>query len=110
MITPDGTMTLPAGRSNLYPRGEGSLVTTPDGRVLAANVTAIVRLTPKSVQPILDLGSKPFDGISGFAPEGIAVSRNGAIYVDTWLGNGYTNKTAVVEIRPGGHVQLLWKS
>jgi len=110
MVTPGGTMTLPDGKSGFYPRGFGCVVTGPDGRVLAVSGTAIVRLTPHGTEPIRDLGRRPVGGVGGFAPEGIAVAPNGAVYTDTWVGNGFANKTTLIEIRPGGRVRVLWKS
>jgi len=109
MITPKGIMTLPDGIGNFYPRGEGDLVTAPDGSVLAANTLAIVRLTPHGMAPIFDFSRKPFAGVTFFLPEGIAVAPNGDIYADTWDGNGYANKTALIVVRPGKKPRVLWK-
>jgi hypothetical protein len=58
---------------------------------------------------VFDFTSKPFDGITGFLPEGIAVARNGEIYADTSNVNGYANKTALIAVRPGGKPHVLWK-
>ena len=49
-------------------------------------------------------------GITGFAPDGIAVAANGTIYLDTSPADGYASKTALIEIRPDGTVHVLWES
>lgn len=109
MITPKGIMTLPDGVENFYPRGKGALVTAPDGSVYAANAMAIVELTPHGTKTIFDFSDRHFDGIRTFLPQGIAVAPNGDIYTDTALGNGFTNKTALVVVRPGAKPRVLWK-
>jgi len=51
-----------------------------------------------------DLGSVPVrDHLHG-----IAVA-NPTVYLDTWP-NGDANKTALIEIQPGGTVRVLWQS
>jgi streptogramin lyase len=108
MITPKGIMTLPAGIGTLYNEGGTRFTTAPDGTVLATTYLTIVRLTPHGMVKVFDF-SKPIDGITGFLPEGIAVAPNGDIYADTWYGNGYANKTALIVMRPGGKPRLLWE-
>jgi hypothetical protein len=101
-------MTLPAGIAGFYPRGDGALMTAPDGSVLAANTQAIVRLTPHGMKTVFDFSRKPFAGITAFLPEGIAIAPDGDIYTDTWNGNGWANKTALVVLRPGRTPRVLW--
>jgi hypothetical protein len=108
MITPKGSMRLPAGIGTLYNEGGTSFATAPDGAVLATNYLAIVRLTPHGMVKVFDL-SRPVDGVTGFLPEGIAVASNGDIYVDTWYGNGYANKTALMVTRLGKKPRVLWE-
>ena len=38
--------------------------------------------------------------VHNFQPNGIAVGRDGTIYVDTWNGNGYADAIAIVAISP----------
>jgi len=109
MITPKGIMTDPAGIGGFYPRGYGLLVPAPDGSVLAANNQRIVRLTPRGMSTVIDFSDRAFDGVTGFLPQGIAVAANGEIYADTSPGNGYTNRTALIVVRPGGTPHVLWK-
>jgi streptogramin lyase len=47
-------------------------------------------------------------GVTGFSPNGIAVAPNGTVYLDTFYGNGYADRSALVAIAPGGHASLLW--
>lgn len=109
MITPGGVMRAPAGLFDFYPRGEGAVVTAPNGNVYATNGESIVRLTPHGMKTVVNFTGKRFDGITGFVPQGVAVAANGTIYTDTALGNGYTNRTALIEVRPGKRPRVLWK-
>jgi hypothetical protein len=42
--------------------------------------------------------------------DGLAVGKNGDIYVDTNVGNTFTSVSAILELRPNGSVVALWKS
>jgi len=110
MITPGGKMVLPMGIDGFYPRGDGGLVTRPNGNVIAMDEQRIVRLSPKGARTILDLSRRRIDGVTGFQPNGLAVARDGTIFTDTWMGNGNASKTALIKISPRGHVQVLWRS
>jgi glucose/arabinose dehydrogenase len=110
MITPGGVMTLPDGTDGFYPRGGGGLVTAPNGNVLAMNTQQIDRLTPHGIRVIYTLPTHPRVAIQGFLPNGIAVAANGTLYLDTSSGNGWTSKTALIEIQPHGIVRVLWES
>jgi sugar lactone lactonase YvrE len=109
-ITRRGVMRLPHGIDGFYPRGDGGLVAIPDGGVMAMNTEQIDRITTYGIQAIYNLPAHPRIGISGFLPDGIAMAANGTLYLDTWRGNGWTSKTALVEIRPSGIVRVLWQS
>lgn len=110
MVTPGGTMTLPLGTTGIYPRGDGGLVEGPDGQVIGMNELAIDRLSPRGAQTIISFENpNRFLGIHGFSPNGIAVGRDGVIYTDTFYGNGYTDKSALVAISPDGQSsRILW--
>jgi len=110
MITPGGKMILPMGVDGFYPRGAGGLVTGPDGHVIAMNGQSIVRLGARGARPILDLSQQRIDGVAGFLPNGLAIAPDSTIFTDTFAGNGYASKTALIRISPGGHIQVLWKS
>ncbi len=110
MITPGGRMVLPMGVDGFYPRGAGGLVTGPNGHVIAMNGQSIVRLGTRGARTILDLSRQRIDGVAGFLPNGLAIAPDGTIFTDTFAGNGYTSKTALISISPGGHIQVLWKS
>jgi len=110
MITPSGIMKLPDGTDGFYPRDSGGLATAPDGTVLAMNTQQIDQITSHGIQAIYNLPAHPRVGIQGFLPDGIAIAPNGTLYLDTWRGNGYANKTALIAIRPDGTVRVLWQS
>ena len=110
MITPGGIMTLPDGTGGFYPRGNGGLATAPGGAVLAMNTQQIDRVTSHGIQAIYNLPAHPRVGIQGFLPDGIAIAPNGTLYLDTWRGNGWASKTALIAIQPGGTVRVIWQS
>lgn len=109
VVSPQGTITAPAGPlGSLYPRGDGGLVAAPDGTVLAMDELGVDRLSPAGVDQIVSFRS-PFHGITGFSPGGIAVGSDGTVYVDTWYGNGFTDRSALAAIRPDGTSTVLWE-
>lgn len=74
------------------------------------NTQQIDRITPHSIQAIYTLPARPHVAIQGFLPNGIAVAVNGALYLDTWRGNGWALRTALIEIQPHGTVSVIWES
>ena len=110
VVTPSGTLTEPPGYQPIYPRGNGGLVQSPDGSVVAMSELEIVRLSPTTSHTIVSFYPAPFHGIRAFSPSGIAMSPDGTIFVDTYYGNGYTDTTAIASIRPDGTSSILWKA
>ncbi len=114
MVTPQGTIAYPLGTgSHFFTRGVGGLVTAPDGSVLGLNESSVVRLSPQRAQTVRSFpqsANQTFLGVSGFFPNGIAVGPDGSIYVDTFLGNGYAEKSAIAAIAPNGQPTLLWSA
>ena len=110
MIAPGGQVSLPAGADGFYPRGPGGLASTAGGSVLAMNTGQIDRLTSHGMQVLYDLLTSPPAGIKGFVPDGIAIAPDRTLYLDTRLGNGFASKTALIQIRPGGAVRVIWQS
>jgi sugar lactone lactonase YvrE len=110
MISPSGRVSLPIGAAGFYPRGDGGLVTGPDGSVLAMNTQQVDRLTSHGVDVLYNVPAYPRIGVTGFLPDGIAVAPDGALYLDTWSGNGWAAKTALIEIGSAGTVSVLWAS
>jgi hypothetical protein len=108
MITHSGIMTLPDGTNGFYPRGNGGLVTAPDGTVLGMNTQQIDQVTSHGVHVLYNLPVHPRIAINGFAPDGIAIAPGQTIYIDTWSGNGYAAKTALAEIKPNGIPHVIW--
>jgi sugar lactone lactonase YvrE len=111
VVTPSGTLTAPPGDQNIYPRGNAGLATAPDGSVIAMNEVSTVRLAPSGDTPIVSFYPVTFHGIRGFSPNGLAVGPDGTIYVDTYYGNGFADRTALASISPNGSTsQILWES
>jgi sugar lactone lactonase YvrE len=110
MIAPDGRVSLPMGTDGFYPRGPGGLASTPGGTVLAMNTQQIDRVTSHGAQVLYNLPIHPRVGVRGWASDGIAIAPDGTLYLDTWRGNGYASKTALIAIQPGGVVRVLWHS
>jgi sugar lactone lactonase YvrE len=93
-----------------YPRGNGGLVATPRGPVIAMDDLQVVEVSPAGVHAIVTTHQLGFPGLGAFEIDGIAVNPAGDIYVDTFDGNGYANASAVAEVRANGGSTLLWRS
>ena len=111
MIDPQGIVHL---LGSLYPRGPGGLVTAPDGSVVAMDSLAVVGLSPQGFTTLVSFprtDKVSYLGVTGFSPDGIAVAPGGATYLDTFSGNGYADKSALIMIpAPGaGSPSLLWE-
>jgi DNA-binding beta-propeller fold protein YncE len=110
MVDPEGIV---HDLGSLYPRGPSGLTTLPDGSVVAMDELAVDKLSPQGFQTIVSFPTTAkvsYLGVTGFSPNGIAVGANGTIYLDTFYGNGFADKSALVMI-PGegsGPPSLLW--
>ncbi len=98
----------------LYPRGPGGLVTAPDGSVVAMDVLAVVGLSPQGFKTLVSFPTTDkvsYLGITGFSPNGIALAPGGTMYLDTFSGNGYADKSALIMIpaKGSGSPSLLWE-
>lgn len=109
MITAGGRMRLPIGQTGFYPHGMGGLAAGPAG-VIAMNGQRVQEITHRGLRTLLDFSHDRPAGIRGFLPNGIAMGPGGVIYLDTYAGNGYSAKTALIAVRPGGQVRVLWQS
>jgi sugar lactone lactonase YvrE len=100
-ITPHGTA-LRAWQT--YAHG---LATAPDGSiVIGTQFGPVQRIRDGKLSTVVDLGKgKPFG--FPFQEDGIAVARDGTIFIDTLVGNGYTNQTALAAVTPDGKARLL---
>jgi hypothetical protein len=97
----------------------GSLSEASRGSVVLSYGGGIFRFSSTgTVEPIGHLGSA-IDSALGrltkgphmfIGGDGVAVSVNGDIYVDTNVGNTFTSVSAILELRPNGSVVPLWKS
>ncbi len=74
------------------------------------NGQRVQAITGHGTRTLLDFSRDHPAGIGGFLPNGIAVGTDGTFYLDTDAGNGYASRTALIEIRPGGQVRVLWQS
>ena len=111
LVQPSGLLTEPMGDQSIYPHGDGGLATTPDGGVIAMGELSVVRLSPNGAQTIISFYPGLFHGIRGFSPNGIAIGPDGTIYVDTFYGNGFTDRSAIVSISSSGSSsQVLWEA
>lgn len=105
LVRPDGI--LEQISASFYPRGDGGLVATPGGGVVAMQVSSIASVTPSGLRTIITFGTGIFEGTGGFSPNGIAVGSDGTIYVDTYSGNGYASYSAIAAVSPTSW-SLLW--
>jgi hypothetical protein len=108
MLDTHGRMRMPIGLRGFYPRGAGGIVTGPDGTVYAMETEDVDTLSPHSIHRVFTFTNRRFDGIRNFLPGGIAVARDGTIYLDTALGNGWTNRSAIVSLHDGT-LRVLWR-
>ena len=110
MVDPEGIV---RSLGSLYPRGPGGLVTAPDGSVTAMDELGVVGLSPQGIKTLVRFPTTDkvsYLGITGFSPNGIAVGPGGTMYLDTFYGNGYTDKSALIMIpaQGDGAPSLLW--
>jgi glucose/arabinose dehydrogenase len=103
-----GTLRLPAGTTGFYPRGPGGLVAAPGGRVLAVDTQAVVEVTPRGLRTVYSFAGRRVGRVTGFLPQGLAVSAAGVMYTDTSRGNGWASGSAIVALAPGPRPRVLW--
>ena len=90
------------------------LAPAPDGSVLLAeHGTAVGRVTRGHVEDdFINLVKAKLKGYApgacgGFQADGVAAAAHGAVYVDTFIGNGWTCDNGLVEVGPDGHGREL---
>jgi len=83
------------------------LATAPDGSIVVGTQGGqLLRVRGGTMSTVADLGSgRPFG--FPFQEDGVAVGADGTIYIDTDVGNGYGNRTALAAVDPDGHASLL---
>jgi hypothetical protein len=103
----------------------GSLAAAPDGAVILSDRSGLARFTP--VAGILPIGRSPVDDPTSaldvalrggsadrshrfVGGDGVAVTPSGDFIVDTDADNGWTDRSAVLEVAPPGDVSTLWRS
>jgi len=111
MVDPQGIVRF---LGSVYPRGPSGLVTAPDGSVVAMDELGVVGLSPQGIKTLLSFPTTDkvsYLGVTGFSPNGIAVAPGGALYLDTFSGNGYADKSALIIIpaQGAGSPSLLWE-
>lgn len=83
------------------------LATAPDGSVvIGTQFGAVQRIRDGKLSTIVDLGNGKAFGFP-FQEDGVAVGSDGTIFIDTLVGNGYTNQTALAAVAPDGKARLL---
>jgi sugar lactone lactonase YvrE len=110
MVDPHGIV---HNLGSLYPRGPSGLATLPDGSVVAMDELGVDQLSPEGLQTLVSFPTTAkvsYLGVTGFSPNGIAVDSDGTIYLDTYYGNGYADKSALISIAAdgSGSASLLW--
>ncbi len=96
----------------------GSLAERPGGSVVLSERSGIFQFSPSGTIKATGPSPSAIDAplrtphwnsifIGG---DGVAVSGNGDIYVDTNTGNTFTSVSAILELRPSGKVVTLWRS
>lgn len=100
--------------ASLNPRDDGGLTRDPSGHgVLAMGELSVVHLGSKGQHTVASFDKGPrgwIDGIRKFSPDGIAVSPQGTIYVDSFAGNGFADRSAIAALPRGGSWRVLWES
>jgi sugar lactone lactonase YvrE len=110
MVDPHGIV---HSLGSLYPRGPSGLTTLPDGSAVAMDELGVDKLSPHGFQTLVSFPTTDkvsYLGVTGFSPSGIAVGSNGTIYLDTFYGNGFADKSALIMIPAEGSESpsLLW--
>lgn len=84
-----------------------ALATAPDGSVVVGTQGGrLLRIRDGKLSTVADLGNGKAFGFP-FQEDGVAVARDGTIFVDTFVGNGYTNQTAIAAVTPDGKARIL---
>ena len=100
-ITPRGR---PLRAWETYAHG---VATALDGSVIIGTQFGLLqRIRGGKLSRLADL-TRWWSPKSGFQEDGVAVASDGTIYIDTFVGNGYTDQTALAAVTPGGHARLL---
>jgi NHL repeat len=110
MVDPEGIV---HNLGSLYPRGPSGLTTLPNGSVVAMDELGVDELSPQGFRTLVSFPTTAkvsYLGITGFSPNGIAVGANGAMYLDTFYGNGFADTSALIMIpdQGSGAPLLLW--
>jgi hypothetical protein len=103
-------------------RGDGnapSLVESVDGSVLMSDRFGLFWISSSGVLKPTSISGLSLNRALGhqgrrlntfIGGDGVALSRDGAIYVDTNTGNTFTSISAILMISPRGQVSALWRS
>jgi sugar lactone lactonase YvrE len=104
MISRSGRVVMPIGaHGSFYPRGPAGLAAAPSGDVIALDTQQIVKVTRTGLQVLDTLPAT-------LLPEGIAIAPSGTIYLDTWLGNGWSTQTALYKLDATGRPAFIWQN
>lgn len=109
MIDTDGVLRTPLGEDGFYARGDGGLVTAANGAIIAMETQSILELRPTGATTVFSFAKRHVDGITGFLPNGIAISKAGTIYTDTDGANGWASGAAIIALSPKHQLRILWR-
>lgn len=109
MIDGNGVLRAPLGKDGFYARGTGGLASAADGSVIAMQTQSILQLRTTGAKTLFSFTNRRIDGITGFLPNGIAITKGGTIYTDTDGANGWASGAAIVAVGPKYRLSVLWK-
>lgn len=107
LIDRNGRLRAPAGKDGFYPGGASPFAQVR-GNLYAMNDQRIEIIRPSGLRTVLTFSGRRIGGVTAFQPNGIAVSANGSLYLDSYAGNGVVNRSAILSVDSHLRIHLLW--
>ncbi len=96
--------------TGFYPHSSGGIVAAPDGEVFGLDGTSLDQITSTAVHQMANFTTSYITRTwKAFLPNGVAVSADGQIYIDTDGSSGYTQVPGIVEVGERAKGAVLWK-